>query len=75
MTKKDIITATEEYDQEERRLLIIDLLGQQRHSFVKKPEAVREYCTLIDLSTGVIAGSGVCPQCNGFLGRLDEFQK
>lgn len=73
MKRQEIIKITEEFDRESRRLLIVDLLRQQRHSYTKKPEAIKEFCTLIDLQTGVIAGSGVCPHCQGFLGRLDEF--
>lgn len=74
MKRQEIIKITKDYNHEERRLLIVDLLRQQRHSYKKKPEAIKEFCTLIDLQAGVIAGSGICPHCSGFMGRLDEFQ-
>lgn len=73
MKTTEIIKITQNLTQEDRRLLIVDLLRQQRHSYTKKPEAIKEFCTLIDLQTGVMAGSGVCPICNSFMGRLDEF--
>jgi len=69
---KEILEQTKEYDSEDRRRLIVDLLRQQRHSGVKSDVAI-EFCTLIDLANGVIIGSGVCPQCHGFLGRQDDY--
>lgn len=75
ITRKSIIAKTKELTQEERRLLIVDIIRQQRHSYPSRPDCVPEFCTLIDLQTGIIAGSGICPKCEGFLGRLEEFQQ
>ena len=68
-----ITKETKEFDTEDRRLLIVDLLRQQRQSFKgEREDFIQEHCTLIDLSTGVIVGSGICGECNGFMGRLDQ---
>ena len=63
-----------ELEREERRLLIIDLLSQQKKSFGSRlPSPNKDMCTLIDLETGTIAGSGICPICHGFMGRVDGY--
>lgn len=67
-----ILEQTKEYNPEERRRLILDLLRQQRHSGVKS-DVAREFCTLIDLTNGVMIGSGICPVCHSFMGRQDDY--
>jgi len=67
-----ILEQTKEYSPEDRRRLIIDLLRQQRHSGVKS-DIAREFCTLIDLTNGVLIGSGECPHCKHFMGRQDDY--
>lgn len=62
-----------DWDSEDRRLLLIAILTQQRSTFKgNKNDYIREHCTLIDLSTGLLVGSGICPKCNGWLGRMDS---
>lgn len=67
-----ILEITKEYDREERRRLIIDLLRQQRHAGVKS-DIAKEFCTLIDLTNGILIGNGECPRCHSFLGRQDDY--
>lgn len=67
-----ILEITEEYDTEQRRLLIIDLLRQQKRKGVKS-DVSREFCTLIDLTNGVLVGNGTCPHCEHFIGRQDDY--
>lgn len=56
----------------QRAWLIFELLRQQkRKSGSVKPN--RDYCTLIDIRNGHIAGSGTCPHCNGWIGRADGY--
>lgn len=69
---KEILKKTKKLSSEERRLLIVDLLRQQKRETGDEPVA-RDFCTLIDLSTGIIAGSGICPICHGFMGRQDDY--
>jgi hypothetical protein len=62
-------------DKEERRVLIVNLLAQQRKKYKgKKQNYIRDFTTLIDLSTGLIVGSGVCPACKGWLGRAEHHE-
>ena len=68
----EITKITKEFDREERRLLIVKLLAQQRNAFEgKKHDYNRDMCTLIDLEAGLIVGSGICPKCTYFMGRVD----
>lgn len=69
---KEIISKAEQLHHEDRRQLILKLLRMQRHELTDAVP-LRENCTLIDLSTGIIAGSGICPLCEGFMGRQDDY--
>ncbi len=67
---KDILKQTAKLNSEDRRLLIVALLAQQRRKVnLDGRDYVREFCSLIDLSTGVVVGSGWCEKCQGTLGR------
>lgn len=71
--REELLKKAESLDIEDRRILIVNLLAQQRRiSGKEKDEFVREYCTLIDLSTGIVVGSGICPHCNGWIGRISD---
>ena len=69
---KEILEHTKEYNSEDRRRLILELLRQQRHAGVKS-DIAREFCTLIDLTNGILIGNGECPKCHSFMGRQDDY--
>lgn len=76
----NILQTTKEYDVEERKDLIVALIAQQRRAWENNENKIAyadlwnwDEWTLINLRNGLIGGSNICPHCNGFLGRLDEF--
>ncbi len=70
------ITATvdmcEELTPKARQDLILKLLRQQKRLAENEP-IDRDNCTLIDLQRGVIVGSGICPECRGWIGRAPDY--
>lgn len=75
MKNTDILKITNKYSKEDRRLLIISLLQQQRKKYRgKRKDYIRDFCSLIDLQNGLIVGSGICPHCTGWIGRADSYE-
>jgi hypothetical protein len=67
-----IIDMSEELTCEQRQDVILNLLRQQKRYGENEPADV-DNCTLIDLKKGVIAGSGICPVCNYWVARGDDY--
>jgi len=58
---------------EDRVTHLIDTMRSQKRRNVGA-EPNKDLCSLIDLKTGRIVGSGICPKCNYFLGRADDYR-
>lgn len=71
MNNDEILAITSDLTPKQRKHLIVELLIQQRTLSDHTP-IDRDDCTLIDLKNGLIVGSGICPQCRGWIGRADE---
>ena len=51
---------------------IVHILMLQRKKYKGRRQLYnKDKCVLIDLKTGVIAGSGICPHCHGWIGRTE----
>lgn len=77
---KRILEKTIGYDPEKRKDLIVGLLAQQRECWENNDNKIayadlwnHDEWTLLNLRNGLIKGSNLCPHCDGFLGRADEF--
>jgi len=68
----EFVGMAEELTPEHRTELIRELLRQQRRLSDEKPD--KENATLIDIRRGLIAGSSVCPVCEGYLGRAPDYE-
>jgi len=77
MNNKQIIDITKDKDLYERKELILLLMRQQKRMFdgMDIPYTVDiEKCSLYDLQTCTIVGSGVCSRCNGLIGRAPDYE-
>jgi hypothetical protein len=62
----------EELKPEGRQNLLLKLLRQQKRLAVSEP-IDKDNCSLIDLRRGAIVGSGICPECRGWIGRAPDY--
>lgn len=69
---KVTLDMTEEMSSEGRQDLLLKLLRQQNRLSQEEP-AHTDNCSLIDLRTGKIVGSGICPKCRGWVGRAEQY--
>lgn len=49
----------------------LDMMSQRKKYRGKIKNYEREQCSLIDVKRGLIVGSGICPHCNGWMGRAE----
>lgn len=54
---------------------IVDIMRIQRKKYKgKRQNYNKDMCSLIDLKTGLIVGSGICGRCHGFMGRAEFYE-
>ena len=74
--KKEILALAEHLDLSDGKDLMLELMRRQKRIFQDidtEYEPDRDNCTLIDMYSMQIVGSGICGKCFGFLGRADGY--
>lgn len=55
---------------------IVTILRLQRRKYKgRRQDYNRDMCSLIDLKTGLIVGSGIDPNTHGWLGRAEYYEE
>jgi len=55
-------------------LVVLFRIQRKKYKGLRK-DYDRDACSLIDLKNGLIVGSGICPDCRGWLGRADTYEE